>query len=142
MRMQDGFQALAPPGVGKDDGAHRGAVERAVGAGHGVAEGGADRRHRRAARGGQGVGDGVGVDHGDAARGEQVGNGALAAADAAGEPDHIASWRAFAEGGIGIGRNQLRQLLQQVRRRAAGSTRALAAAARGLSTRADLMPAC
>ena len=86
--MQDGFQALLRRGIGEDDGAHRGAVERAVGRHHAVAEAGADRRHRGAAGRGQFMGDGVGVDHRDAVRGEQVGNGALAAADAAGEADH------------------------------------------------------
>jgi hypothetical protein len=77
-------------GIGEDDGAHRGAVERAVGGRDAVAESGADRRHGGAAGRGQLMGDGVGVDHRDAVRGEQVAGGALAAADAAGEADYIA----------------------------------------------------
>ncbi len=88
-RMQDGFQALARRGVGKGHGAHCRAVERAVGTCHPTAEFGANERHGSAIGFGQGMGNDIGVDHRDAASGEQVGGGALAAAYAAGETDDI-----------------------------------------------------
>jgi hypothetical protein len=50
------------------------------------------RRHRRAVRSGEGMGDLVGVDDRGAAGGEQVGDGGLAAADAAGEADAESRW--------------------------------------------------
>jgi hypothetical protein len=85
--VQDGFQARAGAGVGEHQGAHLGAVERSLRRGEGGAEFVQQGRHGGAVRRGEGVGDLVGVDDGRAARGEQVGDRGLAAADAAGETD-------------------------------------------------------
>jgi hypothetical protein len=85
--MQDRFQPLSRRRVGEDDVAHRGAVKRARGRDDRVAEFGADRRHGRSAGRGQLVGNGIGVDDGDAARGKAIADRALAAADAAGKAD-------------------------------------------------------
>jgi hypothetical protein len=63
------------------------AVEGALQGGVVGSELGHEGGHRGAAGRGQQVRDLVGVDDGGAARGEQVGDGGLAAADATSEPD-------------------------------------------------------
>ena len=79
------FEAFARAVVAEYQRAHARAVERAVSGDERRAEFGGDLRHRDAVRRGDAVRDQVGVDERHAVRGEQVGDGRFAAADAAGQ---------------------------------------------------------
>lgn len=87
--MQDRLEATSGLGLFKSERAHRGAVEAAIRRDHAIAEALADGFDRGTARCGERVGDEVGVDDAGAERGEVIGGGALAAADAAGEADDV-----------------------------------------------------
>ncbi len=85
--MQDRLEPGSRRRVAEHEAAQTRAVERAVGASKRRAE---RRQHGRVPRlsgGGQRVGEAIGVGDIDAERGEGVGDGRLAAADASGEPD-------------------------------------------------------
>ncbi len=86
-RVQQGLQLFFCFGVGKNEAAHGRTIQSAIGAQDAGAESGAQGRNRGAARRGQFMRDGVGIDDVDAERGKFLGNRALAAADAAGESD-------------------------------------------------------
>src|SRR5215471_11949428 len=85
--MKDGLEALLGRGVGKGQCPHALAVERALGIDECIAE----LRPHIGYRGASGVGerarDGVRVDEGSPLGHQEAGYRALAAADAAGEPD-------------------------------------------------------
>lgn len=82
--MQDGFEGPARGWIGEDPLPHRRSVERAVGAQDAIAETLAQSRDGDAPWAGDGMRDGIGIDEGRTARDEEIGNRALATADAAG----------------------------------------------------------
>src|SRR5919204_6716179 len=88
--MQEPLQRVLGGRVGKDPLAHLFAVHRAGCCDEVVTEFPSHLGERRAALGGEFPRDRVGVDHRDAKPSELLGCGALAAADAASEPDHKA----------------------------------------------------
>ena len=85
-------------GLGEDERAHPRAIQAPSAAIMSAPNAGGDRGDRGAAGRGQRVGDGVGVDHQRAERGEASRDGALAAADAAGQADPQAVRPASAPG--------------------------------------------
>ena len=98
--MQDRLKAGLVRGVGKRQRAHRGPIQRAVGADHGGTEFGKfglQGRQGGAARGRQLAGDRIGIDHRHALRSEEIGHRALTAADAAKDVAmHIAAMKPVA----------------------------------------------
>ena len=86
-RMQDGLEQRARRGVVEYALAQPRAVERAIGKEVARSECFEDSRVARLARGGDRMRDGVGVGDIGAQRGERIGHGRLAAADATREPD-------------------------------------------------------
>src|SRR5213078_1934219 len=103
-RMEDRLQPGARRRIVECGLAHAWAIERAVDVDEGCAERRADGVDRRAARQGQPAGDEVGVDDDGAEAGEHRSDGALAAADAAGQTDAQGSHASSARG-IGLTTN-------------------------------------
>src|SRR6266852_6824566 len=88
-RMQDRLELFSRRRVAEHELAHPVTIEGAVRADRACAERSAYRFDRLASRARELVGDLVGVDHGNPAFGEQPGDHALAAADAARESDRV-----------------------------------------------------
>src|SRR5712691_6656789 len=88
-RMQDPLELFPRRRIAEREPAHPATIERAVRADQACAERRAYRPGRLASRARELVGDLVGIDHGDPALGEQPGDHALAAADAARESDRV-----------------------------------------------------
>jgi hypothetical protein len=84
-RMQDGLQSGLGAVVGEDQSAHRCPIQPAVRTQHVGAESARDRRHGRPFGSGQLMSDGVGIDQCRTALCKEIGDRALAAADAAGD---------------------------------------------------------
>ena len=87
--MQDRLEFFSRRRIAEYELAHRGTIECAVRADQACAERSAYRLDRLAPRARELVSDLVGVDHGNPAFGEQPGDYALAAADAARQSDRV-----------------------------------------------------
>jgi len=85
--MQDKLQLLSGAGIGEHKLAHARPVQCPAGIDEMISKNSADRFYGRTA----GLGNCIAVDDGGAQFGKQSGNSALAAADAAGQADVVAS---------------------------------------------------
>jgi hypothetical protein len=85
--VEHSFQPAARVRIGKRELAHPGSVQAAVGSHDVGPEHRCERRHGGSACGGEPARDGIAVHEVGAAANQQRGDGALAAADSAGQPD-------------------------------------------------------
>jgi len=86
-RVQDGFESLPRQRVREHQRTHGGAIERAIGSEHLLAKLLTNLGHRCAPRGGELVGDLVGIDYPRAKGSEGIGNRGFAATDTPSQAD-------------------------------------------------------